>query len=421
MTSIDDYSTLVRILRRCDSIQWDCDNRSPKGNLTITEDIIECLQRLMEKSLVTECRREEVSLGADSSIVPNLVGQFLSLEFLLPVPNDEYALVRNLDSLLEYSRYLYQVPSNIYLIESSSNEIPHKYKDAVAFAQLLKITADHSSEEGNILTCFFYDGVKITVPIRYVEQDIAILDNLEELTHSFQSPRLKERIQIFKSSLVKSAISAPSESQLFPHLIANFLCIRSSFEQDWNLYVSDFSMDEVLNDLEEKILKIAENLTSTLSDLQKTMIAIPLAIIFAAPRINTNDIQTWNNGLIVASVWLFGMFTWTFFINHKRALRFIINEIEETEQFVQDKHHDIAEKINSKFKALRKRCDYQNDYRRAVGSLMWLAVILVSVFFFSPQLFPLVKGCYGSFNEWFWHTDLIIYLHGILSNTTSSQ
>lgn len=156
-------------------------------------------------------------------------------------------------------------------------------------------------------------------------------------------------------------------------------------------------MDEVLNELEEKILKIADKLTSTLSDLQKTMITIPLAIIFAAPRFNTDSIQTWGNGLIISSVWIFGLFTWAFFANHKRSLQFIINEIEEIEVFVRNKHQNVAEKINCKFVELKKRCEYQERYRMTVGSLMWLAVILITFFFFSPQLLPFAKKFYGDF------------------------
>ena len=400
MTASGDYEILIRILRCCDPIQWDDDNRSPKGDLKITTEVEGDLRTLLDKSWISGCWDGERNLGADASIASNNIGKKLRLEFFLPIPNDDFAVVRNLDYLFEHPRFLTLVPENIFQVETLSNIVPQKYKDAVAFAHLLKVTADHVSEGGSIVTCYFYDGVKITVPIRYSEQHLSNLGNLEELTHSFQSPRLKERVQIFKSSLVKSAISAPSESQLFPHLLANFSHIRSSFEQDWNLYVSDFSMDEVLNELEEKILKIADKLTSTLSDLQKTMIAIPLAIIFAAPRIETSNIQTWTNGLIIASVWLFGLFTWAFFTNHKRALRFIVNEVKETEQFVSEKHQDVAEKINSKFTELKKRCDYQGCYRKTVGSLMWVAVIMVTVFFFSPQLFPFIKKCYDEFFIW---------------------
>lgn len=228
MTTLSDYKTIIKILQLCINIEWNADNRSPKGFLEITSDIIEDLQILLDKAFITECWIDDTQLSSDPANLVNYLGSKVFFDFFLPAPNEEFALVKNLDALLAYPKFQLTLPSNLYLIECASNTIPKKYTDTVSFAYLLKITSDHVTEDVDIRTCYFYDGVKIIVPIKYSECQLRELNGLEDLIHSFQTPRLKERIKIFKSALIKSAISAPSESQLFPYLVENFFQIINS-------------------------------------------------------------------------------------------------------------------------------------------------------------------------------------------------
>ena len=386
MTISEGFSTLISVLKLCQTIRWPTDDRSPSGEIHLSRGIFSDVSSLMDCAWISSCVSSDGQHATDASSAEKMIGQSITIEFQLPVPSEEVAIVRSIDALLGYGKFLTLVPENIFIIDAMSDIAPQKYKDSVSFASLLKIVADHVDESGSSATCFLYDGIKAVVPIKYKEKDMVTLDGLEILSKSFQKPRLKERIQIFKSSLVKFAISSPSESLMFSHLLSNFSQIKNTFEQDWNLYVSDFSMDDVLEELKEKILKVSDKLTNSLSDLQKTMIAIPLAIIFAAPKVDTAGVQTWSNGLILASVWIFGVFTWAFFSSHIKTLGFIRTEVEDIKDFVKSKHATMASALETKFEDLDKRCKFQREYIRVVGSVMWLIAIAFTIVFFLPQL-----------------------------------
>ena len=381
------YQSLIAVLEESE-FDWPGSHLEPIAILKLSRENIEDVILLVEESMITDCHCEGQNLSADVSVLSNYIGKDLSLGIMLPVPNDNIAIVRSLADLLKYPQYLTKAPHKVYFIETKCFEVPIEYLQTISFVNVLKLIADHTEKDIHNLTCFFYDGVKISIPINYNVDDLHETIGIDDLKESLAAPRLKERIRMLRSSLIKVAVTAPSEELTFSHLLKSFKRLKTTYEQDWNFYISDFSLDELLEELEDKILNIAEKLNSALSDLQKTIITIPLAIIFAAPRIDTTSIQNLKNGIIVASVWIFALFTWTFLSNHKRTLKFISNEIEDYKAFVEKKHEGLSNRISSKFEGLEKRCSYQIGYRMIVGTLMWVAVLSLSLIFFTPQIYP---------------------------------
>nr|WP_319393452.1 hypothetical protein [uncultured Desulfobacter sp.] len=384
-----EHKSLIKILTNCEGILWEDSERNPIVKIIISKDNAPDIVILLENAWITDSLLGGVCKGTDPSIVNEFNGNVVDFELQLPLPTDDIAIVKDLATLLKYSRFLTEAPQKIFLINKKKFERPKEYIDAITFANVLKRISDHHETDNNKITCFFYDGVKIKIPLCYRDYELNELSGIKLLQESLTSPRLKERIRLLRASVVKVALTATSEQSTFAHLLKSFSRIKNTFEQDWNLYISDFSLDEILDELEEKILKIADKLNAALAELQKTMIAIPLAIIFAAPRIDTTNLQSLKNGIIVGSVWIFALFTWTFFSNHKRTLNFIEKEIEEQKEFVTEKHKGVANKIVPKFTELNDRCSHQKKYRMTIGSLMWVAVICISLMYFSPQLSPL--------------------------------
>lgn len=394
----------IRILPRVVNKRW-IDDQSFTGDFVLEDVVLDSILALVEESCIAQILIDNSSISFERKAIEKHLGDTLSIEFVLPKPNDSLAIVKNIDSLLLYKQFLTQTPTNVFFVEDCSTELPQPYSDVVMLAFLLKATSDHYEVINQELNCYYYDGVKISVPIRFTSTDLSELNSITTLAESFSDgPRLKEKIRLFKAAVVKIAISAPSENLIFPHIIQKFSHLKATFDQDWALYVSDFSLDEVLDELEEKILKIAEKLSSALSDLQRSLIAIPIAIIFAATRFDTNNIYSDINILILICVWVFASFTWAFFYNHKRTLSFIDEEIKDQKIFISDKHAGIAHKVSPKFKILEDRSAHQHSYRKIVGSIMWLCVLSLT---FTLLFFPIIMHL---IQLHLWKTEPVIYL-----------
>lgn len=301
--------------------------------------------------------------------------------------------------MLNYNIFLLEPPQHFYEIDSGVESLPQKYKDAVRFGSFLKKVADHVEKNDDYSICFLYSGAKLRIPIIYKYSDLCVLPSLEEFFEHFNVPHHVEKINFFKSSVVKIGIASQTEVNTFAYLLKNFSAIQNTFESDFNVYLTDFSLEKVLGEIEEKNMKLADKVAASLSDLQKTMVTIPLAIIFAAPRIDSQGIKTWANFLILVSVWLFALFTWCFFSSQKRNLQFVIDEINEQKKNIQETYAPLADKLLPKFVALESRCRDQKYYRRVIGFLMWVTVILLTLIFLFPSWFSTLVSLSGAASE----------------------
>lgn len=386
--SPDVHMILVRIIQKCYSITWDAlePTRRMSGLIKLNDALCNDLSRILESVLI-DVKIGGVRLLLSPESLSSHCGDEAEITLHLPVPTTDCALVRNFLALLEVKCFLRETPKLYYEIDTSKTELPEGYADTIKFGTFLANLADHCEENIDGKKVYFYSGVKVDIPIIFTAGDVCRLHGLNKLTEEFIAPHLEERTKIFKSVVVKTVLNTPSLEQSFAYLLKSFERMNQIFRSDWALFISDFSMEKTLEALEEKTLKLADKITASLSDLQKTMITVPLAILFAAPRIEAGgNAHTLLNILTILSVWLFALFTWMFFYSHKRSLAFIVDEIREQKNFIAGKHPGLADKINPKFNRLEKRCRDQAVYRKIVGSLMWVAVLGATGTFYWPQI-----------------------------------
>lgn len=384
------YNALIRLTKKTPDLVWETSMRFTV-QIVLHEDTREDLKLLDENHLITDLLVDgERARHSTEEFLLDAIGKTIVVTIELPPPNVEYAFVQRFEELLKYDNFLLEPPKKFYEVDGGSNSLPQKYKDAVQFGTFLKKIADHVEKNNGRSICFLYSGAKLRIPISYNARDLCLLPNLEEFLQHFNVPHHVEKINFFKSSVVKIGIAAQTETGTFAYLLKNFSAIQVTFESDFNVYLTDFSLEKVLGEIEEKNMKLADKVAASLSDLQKTMVTIPLAIIFAAPRIDPQGIRTWANGLILVSVWIFALFTWFFFSSQKRNLQFVIDEINEQKENIKKTYAPLAEKLLPKFNALEKRCNDQKYYRRSIGTLMWVTVILLTLAFLFPSLFSTI-------------------------------
>lgn len=392
MKIVDKYAALISLTQRCEILSWEGSRRFV-GEVILSEDLKHYLSVLDQSQLVTDTLVEGKRPSMSEDFLCDALGKKITVTIELPAPKNDYVIVRNFEDMLKCEQFISEMPDEYYDIEKKTSSLPQEYKEAVKFGTLLNTISDHVEKNGNKRVCFLYSGAKLRIPISFSAQDLCLLPKLEEFLEKFNVPQHTEKINFFKAAIVKIGMGAQTETQTFAHLLKNFSVIQNTFESDFNVYLADFSLEKILGEIEEKTMKLADKVAASLSDLQKTMITIPLAIIFATPRIDQNGWQTWTNSLILLSVWIFALFTWVFFSSQKRNLHFIISEIEEQKKSIQEMHAPLAKKLLPKFKILEKRCADQTRYRCIIGSLMWLTVVLLTIAFIYPSLLQYLFSC----------------------------
>ena len=369
---------LLALLGVSEGIRWE-DPLFFHAAITNLADNIELIKKADEAYLFADPLLGGKSLTVGTCRLEDNLSQKFEYSLQLPQPTVECAIVKDLDGLLRLPSFLTACPDYYYSIADSSDVLPPAYLDATRFANFLLKIADHTEELSGKKKGVFYHGTKTEIVITYSQKDLNVLPELAKLVEEFeQAPRFLEKTKILKELIIKYALTK-SPDGAFGSLLSRFSELKKDFDQSWVLFVEDFSLDEIFNELESKTLSIADKLAVSLSELQKTMITIPLAILFVSSQVDAVGISSWKNILILAGCWVFHLFTLAFFWGHKRSLRFIEEELAALRQEVDKNYPQISERVNPKFTRLRRRCDYQANYRRIVGSLMWAVVLSLTL------------------------------------------
>jgi len=365
---------LLALLGVSEGIRWE-DSLSFHATIIILAKNIELIKKADEAYLFAETWLDGKSVTVGTCCLEDNLSQKFEYRLQLLQPTISSAIVKDLNSLLRLPKFLAAYPDYYYSIEDRSAVLPQAYLDATKFANFLLKLADHIEEPAGIKKCFFYHGGKTEILLRYSEKDLQTLQGIDEFTENFLStPHFQERTEILKELIIKHTVGQPAE-QAFGTLLSRFSRLKQDFDQSWALFINDFSLDKILNELEIKTLSLADKLATSLSELQKTMITVPLAILLVASQVEPEGASSWKNMLILAGCWIFHLFTLAFFWGHKRSLRFIEEELSTLQRVVDDNYPQVGERVAQKFTQLRRRCRYQANYRRIVGSLMWVVVL----------------------------------------------
>ena len=370
---------LISLIKASKDIEWES-SRSFKATIVDLESSIQLIKDVNNIISFSSAYLDDESVSVEFCQFDDSLSKTFTYSLQLPAPSQENAIVRNLSSLLRLADFVTVAPKHYYSIEDDSDVLPKKYRDTITFANFLLKIADHVELSTGEKKCFFYHGIKTEIIIHYTEEDLKELPGVESFINGFaDSPHLKERIEILKELIIKYSLGQPAE-QAFATLLVRFSKIEQDFNQSWSLFITDFSLDKLLDELETKTLSLADKLATSLSELQKTMITIPLAILLVASQIDAaKDFESLKNISILAGIWVFHLFTLAFFWGHKRSLKFIENELSTLQQEVKDKYPEVEKRVNPKFVRLQNRCTYQANYRRIVGTLMWLVVLSLTL------------------------------------------
>lgn len=353
MDDIERHNLLVSIINNSTILSF-IDPLSFYAEIKLTPCTIEDIKSAVTHDLILIISINDTTHNLEFDDLYNYQGSLLKYKIGLPTPNEDFAIVRSFDDLLTIPIFYTQCPHSYYSIKEHTNILPSSYIDTTIFCNLLIQISDHVEYNGGINKCFIYSGVKISILIQYSTNDIQGLSGVKNLASSYEAhPHIDERVKILKEIIVQYSLGE-SENVILSSLLKKFDSIKQRFEQNWYLFISEFSISKIVDELETKILNIADRLTNSLSELQKTMITIPLAIIFVAPQFSDILSSQYKNFLLLISLWIFLLFTLIFFWAHKRNLKFIENELDSIIIQTEEKYPHLSDKVVNVFTSLKK-------------------------------------------------------------------
>lgn len=214
---------------------------------------------------------------------------YIDLELLR---KNGFNIYRDWNAFLRRLSNRIKCPSRFYIIEDGSRfpaeELSYRvehYLNIIGFVDVLLESCDFRPAEDRVV---FIHKTTIEFELMYsfdaVEKGAdgahAILDMFKQDEHSGQKKSL------LKEHLYNTLYSV-KEAERFNHLLMNFGSFSSHLSQSFNLFVIEFSFDDIRREYEEKTRKYVAEINEVFSDVQARMLGVPAVLALAAFRFST--------------------------------------------------------------------------------------------------------------------------------------
>ncbi|WP_375170727.1 hypothetical protein [Marinobacter sp.] len=241
-------------------------------------------------------------------------------------------------------------PKQFYILEDGSKfpadnpsyRVEH-YQYIISFIGILIDACDFRPSDDRLV---FIHKSTIEFEINYTSDAVdkgadgahAILDMFKGEEHSGQKKSL------LKENLYNTLYSI-KESERFNHLLMNFGSFSSHLSQSFNLFVVEFSFDDIRREYEEKTRKYVAEINEVFSDVQARMLGVPAVLALAAFRFSTisEANQVFPNLIIFVAVFIYHL-----------MMKYLIEAQEDTLS-------SIEREMKSQMKRFRR--DYKNNER----------------------------------------------------------
>lgn len=275
------------------------------------------------------------------------------------------------DDLLAFKPNMTTVPDNFLVLseetvfpsESNSDKVKH-YKDICKLLHLLISNADHTQTltAAIVKEVIFLHKSRLEIPIIYSAESLGEgLDGISIVSSLLEDGSHKEqKTSILKEVLYSLLANIPKQERL-QYLLKNFGEFSKRLSENYQLFVSEFSFDDVRKEYEENKRDYFTKLNDVFSSVQTKMLGIPISLALASLKMSAiiDDITFWTNIFLVISIVIYSFMMVMLITNQKHTLNAIKSEYESQMNRLKHQYADQYEQIINIKGELNERYSYQ--------------------------------------------------------------
>ena len=261
-------------------------------------------------------------------------------------------------------------PKSFYIISDKSKYIGQTegltgdlkhYVNTVSLINILLDQADHTdtANVNNVPNVVMLHKNRLEIPCKYKLEDIQ--SGLDGITHIYKwindEAHKEQRVSIFKAALY-DFLKSVQKDRRFEYLLTHFGEFSSQVIENYDLYVSEFSFDDVRLEYQEKKREYMLKINETFSSIQTKALGIPVSLAFVAIRLSsskTSSLTEDTNILLFVAALVYGLMMWLLIQNQKHSLKSIEIEYKGQLNRLKKEYPEHHEKIVSEFSDLDKR------------------------------------------------------------------
>ena len=308
------------------------------------------------------------------------------------------------EDLLAYKPNITAVPDNfliideeiVYPVEPASNKTKH-YKEICTLLNLLISNADHTNNLTSkiINDVVFLHKTRLEIPIAYNQECLGEgLDGISIIVALFKDQsHIEQKSSILKETLYSLLINVSKKDRL-QYLLNNFGDFSKRLNENYQLFVSEFSFDDVRKEYEEKKRDYLTKLNEVFSSAQTKMLGIPIALALASLKLSAivDNITFWTNFFLALSITIYSVMMFMLITNQKHTLNALKNEYESQMARLKHQYADQYEQVKEILTDLNLRYDHQNNCLSWFYAMTAALFILVLALFFWNLPWKLILG-----------------------------
>lgn len=398
MSQIEDVDDSMALAKAFD-LKWF--GPELKGKVTVSKKYQEIINRLNEsESVEIEVRRDGLI-----TIFSNVcIGDEVDIA-LMPPRGSRCCLAKDEQDLLAIFN-LHLLPENFALLDTGFKTwepVEQCHQPAlIAASRLVKKLENDSIFEvsGNRFALMTYDNkVYLTYSIssevvvrtaKVVEIGLARLEQFfSDVLHS------NEKKRILRNALI-SSLKSCDESTRLSHLLAHCDEIFENAQQNYELFISNFSFQNDLDKLNEQKRDFSVKLNGLLIGIQGKLLAIPVSTILATTQLKDTGDENYItiNCAVMASSVIFLVIIFWLIRSQMVAINAIKHEIVQKERRFRVEIPRLFNEVRVAFGSLRTDC---NLNLKMAWSLVVLSVVLtlITLHVFLLKTFGLSLGAFS--------------------------
>ncbi|PTP34449.1 hypothetical protein [Vibrio splendidus] len=321
------------------------------------------------------------------------VGNTYNIEFEPVLLREEgVSIYRSWEEFFSFPMNLYHSPEAFYIhseqdiylgCDNDLQKTVKCYIDTLSLISCLSDCSDHQEESSDQhQNVIFLHKARLEIECKYSLEDIehgldgitSIVTWLDQKTHSDQ------RKAIFKAALYDN-LKSVKKADRFKYLISHFGVFSTQVIEDYSLYVSEFSFDDVRLEYQEKKREYLTKINDTFSAIQTKALGIPVSIALVALRLSSHTQQTTmsiaTDFLLYSAACIYGLMMLLLIFNQKHSLKSIKHEYKGQITRLKKEYPTQHELIKKEFKELDNRHFFQQCQLNIFALLTIVFIYLV--------------------------------------------
>ncbi|MGK0255309.1 MAG: hypothetical protein ACI9OE_002838 [Mariniflexile sp.] len=284
----------------------------------------------------------------------------IKISFELP-RTDECFVAKNVDDLIKRTSII--TPPKYYEIyDDKVNDDAYTYKKLCEFIKIC-IENDVLEKHHNVDTLvLFYSNTKVVIPCKSINTNFNkdLGKNLNNLIEKFNSDKHKaDRIHMLRSSLF-AVLNNCQESNRLNHLLENSVNFVKLFEQNYDLFMSEFSFDSEKETIFTAKREFLLKLSQLISGIQGKLLAIPLSLVLVLGQMKTKpeDNPLLVNTLIMVSALVFTVIMLIILISQLTSIAAIKSEVSSKKERFELELSNLYQEVKIAFDSVLSQCLY---------------------------------------------------------------